>query len=194
MRKLFLPIVSIVMLMLISHVVSANENVNRFDAPAEIVIDRSEQRLMIKKGGNVMRSFDAAFGSGGKNAKQKRGDRLTPKGVYRISQIRNSDRFHLFIEINYPSVRDAMRGLQSKIITKKQYNAILDAHIYRKRPPQNTPLGGQLGIHGIGNETQEKIEIHEIADWTQGCIALRNHEVEALLSYIDVGTTVTIQD
>jgi murein L,D-transpeptidase YafK len=178
----------------LTHYVFAGQKVALGDSPAEIVVDRSEQRLMIKKNGNVLRSFDAAFGSGGRKAKQKRGDRLTPTGVYKISEIRRSDRFHLFFEINYPNVRDAVRGLKSKLISKKQYNEILDAHIYRKRPPQNTPLGGQLGIHGIGNETKDKIEIHQIADWTQGCIALRNHEVEALLSYIDVGTTVTIQD
>jgi murein L,D-transpeptidase YafK len=181
-------------ILLLSHSVFAGQKVAWEDTPSEIVVDRSEQRLMIKKNGNVLRSFDAAFGSGGRKAKQKRGDRLTPTGVYKISEIRRSDRFHLFLEINYPNVRDAVRGLKSKLISKKQYNAILDAHIYRKRPPQNTPLGGQLGIHGIGNETKDKIEIHQIADWTQGCIALRNHEVEALLSYIDVGTTVTIQD
>jgi murein L,D-transpeptidase YafK len=178
----------------LTHDIFAGQKVAFGDSPTEIVVDRSEQRLMIKKNGNVLRSFDAAFGSGGRKAKQKRGDRLTPTGVYKISEIRRSDRFHLFFEINYPNVRDAVRGLKSKLISKKQYNAILDAHIYRKRPPQNTPLGGQLGIHGIGNETKDKIEIHQIADWTQGCIALRNHEVEALLSYIDVGTTVTIQD
>ncbi len=172
----------------------AQQKVTWVGTPAEIVIDRSEQRLMIKKDGNVMRSFDAAFGSGGKKAKQKRGDRLTPKGVYKIIDIRKSDKFYLFIEINYPSVRDAMRGLKKEIINKRQYNAILDAHIYRKRPPQNTPLGGQIGIHGIGYETKDKIEIHEIADWTQGCIALRNHEMDALLPYISTGTTVTIQD
>jgi len=174
--------------------VNAQQKVVWAGTPAEIVVDRSEQRLMIKKDGNVMRSFDAAFGSGGRKAKQKRGDRLTPNGVYKISDIRSSDRFHLFIEINYPSVRDAMHGLKSGLITKREYNMILDAHIYRKRPPQNTPLGGQLGIHGIGNETQDKIDIHEVADWTQGCIAIRNHEVDALLSYIDIGTTVIIQD
>ena len=194
MNKFIQTILLCLFAIVYSHASTAQQKVTWADTPAEIVVDRSEQRLMIKKNGNVMRSFDAAFGSGGRKAKQKRGDRLTPNGVYKITDIRDSDRFHLFIEINYPSVRDAMRGLKAEIINRKQYNAILDAHIYRKRPPQNTPLGGQLGIHGIGNETKDKIEIHEIADWTQGCIALRNHEVDALLSYIEIGTTVTIQD
>ena len=183
-----------VVLLSICSAAIAEQKINWIGEPAQIVIDRSEQRLMVKKNGVVLRSFDAAFGSGGKKAKKQRGDRRTPNGEYKISDIRSSDRFHLFVEINYPNVRDALRGLKTELITKKQYNAILDAHIYGHRPPQNTPLGGQLGIHGIGNETQDKIDIHEIADWTQGCIALRNHEVDALLSYIDVGTVVTIQD
>jgi murein L,D-transpeptidase YafK len=172
----------------------AEQKIRWIGSPAEIVIDRSEHRLMIKKDGVVLRSFKASFGSGGRKSKQKRGDCKTPNGIYKISDVGDSEKFHLFLELNYPNVRDAVYGLRNDVITKQQYNRILDAHLEGRRPPQNTPLGGQIGIHGIGYETNEKIEIHQIADWTQGCIALRNSEVEALLGYIDVGTTVKIQD
>jgi hypothetical protein len=109
-------------------------------------------------------------------------------------EVRESDRFHLFIQLNYPSVRDAINGLKTETITKQQYRDILDAHIYGQLPPQNTKLGGAIGIHGIGYETKDKLEIHELANWTQGCIALRNNEVEQLTSYISKGTTVKITD
>ena len=91
-------------------------------------------------------------------------------------------------------MRDAINALKAKRISKQEYRDILDAHIYGRLPPQNTRLGGAIGIHGIGVETKNKLEIHQLANWTQGCIALRNNEVEQLASYITKGTMVTITD
>lgn len=160
----------------------------------ELIVIRSEHKLLIVKNDVVLNTFRAAFGSGGRKAKLQRGDHTTPKGTYRIKRIRNSDRFHLFLQLDYPNISDAIDALESQIINETEYNAIVDAHIEGKIPPQDTRLGGAIGIHGIGSETQDRIEIHQIADWTQGCIALRNHEVEILKSYIKNGTQVSIVD
>jgi len=160
----------------------------------ELIIVRSDHELIVKKDGMTLRTFKVAFGSGGKKAKLREGDHTTPKGQYSISRMRDSDRFHLFFQINYPNMNDAKRGLKSHLITRPQYREILDAHAFERLPPQNTALGGAIGIHGIGHETQDKLEIHQIADWTQGCIAMRNDEVEELSRYINVGTQVTIID
>lgn len=144
------------------------------------------------KNDDVLNTFRAAFGSGGRKAKLQRGDHTTPTGTYQIKKIRESDRFHLFLQLDYPSVHDAITALASHLISKADYNAILDAHLAGKIPPQDTPLGGSIGIHGIGNETQDRIEIHQIADWTQGCIALRNNEIDIIKQYIKLGTKVKI--
>ncbi|PCH63577.1 MAG: L,D-transpeptidase [Gammaproteobacteria bacterium] len=167
--------------------VLASENI-------ELVIDRSEHKLIVKKNGSTLRTFKVALGSGGRKAKLQQGDHKTPKGNYQITKIRDSSRFHMFLQINYPNMNDAGRALKNHVITRKQYQDILDAHSYGRLPPQNTALGGSIGIHGIGHETKDKIEIHQIADWTQGCIALRNDEVEELSRFIHVGTTVSIID
>lgn len=158
----------------------------------ELVINQSENKLFIKKHGVTMRIFHVALGSGGPHGKQHEGDRKTPLGQYKIVKVRASDRFHLFMQLDYPSVRDAARALKHKVINRDQYRAILDAHIYGGIPPQNTRLGGAIGIHGIGQETRDKLEIHQIADWTQGCIALKNAEIDQLRHYIEVGTPVKI--
>jgi len=158
----------------------------------ELVIDRSEHSLQVQKNGATLKTFKVAFGNGGRKAKLRQGDHRTPLGTYRIRVIRSSDSFHLFVQLNYPNVKDAIRGLDNNVITKAQYNAILDAHIESRLPPQNTALGGQIGIHGIGNETEEKIEIHDFIDWTKGCIAMRNHEIEELSRFIEIGTRVRI--
>lgn len=160
----------------------------------KLLVKRSEQRLIVQKDGKPVRSFHVALGSGGKSGKLQAGDRKTPLGEYHIYQVRDSDRFHLFIQLDYPSVRDAINALKAGRISKKEYRGILDAHIFGQLPPQNTPLGGAIGIHGIGVETKDKLEIHELANWTQGCIALRNNEVEQLTQYINKGTMVTITE
>lgn len=160
----------------------------------ELVVVRSEHQLIVMKKGVTLRTFKVAFGSGGKKAKLRSGDHTTPKGRYKISKVRDSSRFHMFMQLNYPNMNDAKRALKNHTITRTQYRDILDAHYSGRLPPQNTALGGAIGLHGIGVETKDKIEIHQIADWTQGCIAMRNHEIEELNRYIDVGTTISIID
>ncbi|PHS69546.1 MAG: L,D-transpeptidase [Methylophaga sp.] len=160
----------------------------------ELIVVRSEHRLVVKKNGNTLRTFKVALGSGGRKAKRQEGDHTTPKGRYLISKVRDSDRFHLFIQLNYPNMDDAKRALKNNMISRDVYRKILGAHLAKELPPQNTALGGAIGIHGIGQETKDKLDIHEIADWTQGCIAMRNHEIEELSRFIKVGTKIHIID
>ncbi|MDH5357448.1 MAG: L,D-transpeptidase [Gammaproteobacteria bacterium] len=160
----------------------------------ELVLLRSEHKLMVKQGDNVLRTFKVALGSAGRKAKQREGDHATPKGQYAITKVRDSDRFHLFLQLNYPNMDDAKRALKNHLISREQYQSILEAHFFGRLPPQNTALGGAIGIHGIGRETKNKLEIHQIADWTQGCIALRNSEVEELSRFVHIGTPVIIVD
>lgn len=170
------------------------QQVSWAESAYKIIVKRSENKLLVEKNDKVIRSYHAAIGSGGRKAKQKEGDRLTPMGTYHIVDIKDSERFHLFLQLDYPSVRDAINGLKAGHIKKSQYRRILDAHIFGGVPPQNTPLGGVIGIHGIGVETEDKLEIHQIANWTQGCVALRNKEVDELLKFVKVGTEVKIME
>lgn len=177
----------LLLMILFSHTSNASENI-------ELLIVRSTHTLTVKQGDVTLRTFKVAFGSGGKKAKLREGDHTTPKGTYLINTVRDSDRFHLFMHLNYPNMNDAKRALKSKLISRKQYRAIFVAQLEGQMPPQYTGLGGAIGIHGIGVETKDKIEIHQFADWTQGCIAMRNEEIEALSRYISAGTKVTITD
>jgi len=160
----------------------------------ELLVLRSQHKLVVKKNGVTLRTFKVAFGSGGKKAKLREGDHTTPKGKYQINRVRDSGRFHVFIHLNYPNKDDAKRALKNHSISHQEYRDIVYALDTGRLPPQNTALGGDIGLHGIGLETKDKLEIHQIADWTQGCIAMRNHEIEELSRYIDVGTSITIID
>ena len=159
-----------------------------------LLVDRSQHQLYVKRGDTIIRQYRAAFGVGGRGGKQYLGDGKTPLGKYKITKIRPSERFHLFIQLNYPNILDAREAFKQQLITRGDYIAVIDAHITNKQPPQHLSLGGAIGIHGIGHETERKIHIHQNIDWTEGCIALRNHEVVDLIGYIKVGTPVHIVD
>ena len=79
-----------------------------------------------------------------------------------------------------------MKGL----IDKKTYRGIIKAHENNQVPPQNTPLGGMLGIHGLGKADRK---IHEQMNWTHGCIALTNEQIIQLDSWIKKDTIVQVK-
>ena len=179
--------VALLLISLFSLSANAGDNI-------ELLVSRSAHTLSVKKGDVTLNTFKVAFGSGGKQAKLREGDHTTPKGAYVINKIRDSENFHLFMLLNYPNMEDAKRALKNNVISRKEYRAILLAHIEGRLPPQKTALGGEIGIHGIGVETKDKLEIHQLADWTKGCIAMRNDEIDMLRRYITPGTKVLITD
>ena len=92
--------------------------------------------------------------------------------------------FHLFLGISYPDPEDAARGLEAGLISQAQHDQIVAAAESRKKPPWSTTLGGAIGIHGGGGS----------ADWTLGCIAVEDAEIEELWAVTRMGTKVRIQE
>ena len=160
---------------------------------AYIEIIKSEQLLRVRRGDVTYREYPIAHGRGDRGAKEILGDKKTPEGIYRIAGINNSDRFHLFLRLNYPNVKDAFYGLKNEIINRREFDNIIDALRRGQLPPQNTALGGAIGIHGVGVETAKKLKIHANMNWTEGCIALTNAEVRELRDIIRIGTEVVIK-
>jgi len=160
----------------------------------EIEIRKAERTLLLKNGPRIQRSYSIAYGRGGPGDKHQAGDGVTPVGSYRIVKIKNHSRFHIFLHLNYPNLKDAFLGLRDHVISEPQFFEILGALRHQDTPLQNTPLGGAIGIHGIGEITEEKLEIHRTINWTKGCIALTNDEIDDLLHYIGVGTKVVINE
>lgn len=159
-----------------------------------IEIIKSKQTLLVKHGNRIAKRFHVALGSGGPGDKRHRGDDKTPIGVYRIVKFRDSDKFFMFMMLNYPNVKDAFFGLKDKVIDRSQFDKIINAVKEHKIPPQNTRLGGFIGIHGLGQVDREKLAIHEHYNWTQGCIALTNAQIEDLRHYVGIGTKVVINE
>ncbi len=159
-----------------------------------VEIDKSRQQLLLRQGDLLVRRYKVALGSGGLGDKQRRGDKKTPEGVYHVTGFREDSIFDLFIQLNYPGLQDARRGYLDGRIDARQYHAISEAHRKRQLPPQNTDLGGQIGLHGLGTINEDKLFIHRNFDWTRGCVALTNREVHELRRYIRVGTRVSIRE
>ena len=160
---------------------------------AYIEIVKSEQRLRLKHGDTVFKEYPIAFGRGDRGSKERLGDKKTPEGIYRIAGVNDSERFYLFLRLNYPNVKDAFYGLKNKIIDRAQFDAIIDALKRGQLPPQNTALGGAIGIHGVGAENAKKLKIHANMNWTEGCIALTNSEVTELSRLVSISTEVVIK-
>ena len=160
----------------------------------EIRVTKSSNSLKIIKENKIVKRFSISVGRGGAGDKRMVGDKKTPIGVYYVTRLKNSNKFHYFFGINYPNLKDGYHGYKRKIITLSQFKAIKYASEHKKTPPQNTRLGGAIGIHGIGKQTRQKLLIHKNINWTEGCIAVENHEIEELKKFIRIGTKVRISE
>ena len=160
----------------------------------EIEVKKSERLLIVREGEEVRKVYRIAWGRGGSGDKQRLGDRKTPVGTYRVMGFNENSKFDFFIRLNYPNVKDAFYGLKTEVITRVEFDRIINALRVDKLPPQNTALGGAIGVHGIGPENPKKVHIHEHLNWTEGCIALRNNEIQELRPYVGVGTRVVITE
>ncbi len=167
-------------------------NASHHDYELEII--KSERMLLLKRGIKIEKVFRMASGRGGPGDKHYRGDHRTPVGTYRVIKIKPSSRFHTFLQLNYPNVKDAFYGLRGRMLSEYDFDRIVSAQKYHKVPPQDTPLGGAIGIHGIGVFSPQKFDIHQNTNWTQGCIALTNEQIDTLRKYVGVGTKVVIAE
>lgn len=156
-----------------------------------ILIDTTARRLDVYHGYTPLKRFrNIALGSGGPAPLHMAGDATTPLGEFRIMHINTSSRFHIFLGLNYPTRSHMARAHAAGLVDAITHEAFLDVLDSRKVPPQDSPLGGHIGIHGIGEGDPT---IHARFDWTRGCIALTNEQIEQLSRMVKVGTRVFIR-
>jgi len=161
------------------------------DGEVWLLVDTKARKIEVKKGEQTIETLPSiAIGRGGAGFKNHRGDNITPFGSYRIGWVGEKSNFRKFFGLTYPSVEDAEKALANGVIDQVTYDRILTAHRYHQIPPQNTPLGGQIGIHGLG---RGDIRVHKAFDWTHGCIALTNGQIDHLSQLVDTGTVVKIK-
>ncbi len=157
-----------------------------------LLVDTKADKLTIMQGNHPIESFDRiALGSSGAGIKSGRGDNKTPVGVFRVGWINDHSRFRKFIGLDYPNPDYAERALREHRIDVLTYERIRAAWVKGRTPPQDTPLGGQIGIHGVGAGNPG---VHGAGiNWTSGCVALDNQQIDALRPWIKVGMRVEIR-
>jgi len=156
-----------------------------------LLVETEPRVLKVMQGTEEVEVFPrVAIGRHGADFDKARGDKKTPLGEYRIGWVNGNSKFHRFLGLTYPNIDNAKRAYRGGLIDEETVRSIMRAEMDEGIPPQNTPLGGQIGIHGLGAADRE---IHEVFDWTSGCIALTNDEIDRLSKWIKKGTLVVIR-
>ena len=135
----------------------------------KVVVKKAERKLFLMKEGEIVKVYSIALGGDPIGHKEQEGDSRTPEGDYRIDWRNPDSKFHLSLHISYPNVRDqsqAERGGYSP--------------------------GGAIMIHGRPNWISWLYVLFEHQDWTNGCIAVNNVEMEEIWNSVPNGTPITI--
>jgi murein L,D-transpeptidase YafK len=135
-----------------------------------IVVEKSAKRLSIFRSGNEIKSYRIALGRDPVGAKQEEGDMKTPEGIYKIDSRNAQSSFHLALHISYPSDEDNKRAAA-----------------------RGVSAGFDIMIHGLPNGRGWIGAFHRWKDWTAGCIALTDEEIEEFWRVTPDGTTIEIR-
>jgi murein L,D-transpeptidase YafK len=156
-----------------------------------IMVDTQASVLAVMKGDEPKEIFkNISLGRNGAGHKNRRGDDTTPLGRYRVGWINNNSRYHRFFGINYPGPADAARAYKAGKIDTSTFKSLVEASQKNQIPSQKTILGGQIGIHGIGPGS---LAVHNQFNWTHGCIALTNQQIDQLGHWLSKGTLVVVR-
>jgi len=135
-----------------------------------IVIEKAARRLTLFAKGEALKSYRIALGGNPVGPKERQGDNKTPEGTYLIDARNRDSRYHRSLHISYPNEDDRRRARALGV-----------------------PPGGDIMIHGIKDGFAWVGEAHAEVDWTRGCIAVTDEEIEEIERLVPDGTTVEIR-
>jgi murein L,D-transpeptidase YafK len=136
----------------------------------EVLIHKKDHVLELLAGGKIIRTYKVALGQGGLARKTRQGDARTPEGRYVISARLAASEYHRALLISYPNAEDRRRAARLGV----------------------SP-GGDIMIHGLPNGQGYIGAAHRLRDWTLGCIAVTDPEIEEIWTMVPVGTPVEIR-
>ncbi|MFP5520259.1 MAG: murein L,D-transpeptidase family protein, partial [Bdellovibrionia bacterium] len=134
-----------------------------------LLADKKRRQLHLLRDGKVIRTYRMALGDTPQGDKKCQGDGKTPEGIYSIEYKNSASSFHLSLAVSYPNQED----------------------INEARKLGCSP-GGDIMVHGLPNERWKWSFLNHPADWTQGCMAVTNDEIEEMWSLVEAGTTIEI--
>jgi murein L,D-transpeptidase YafK len=134
-----------------------------------VVIDKSERKMWLITGGKKYREYNISLGTSPTGHKEREGDGRTPEGRYIIDYRNPESSFHLSLHINYPRQQDEENARRKAV----------------------SP-GGDIFIHGLPNEPATAPRAGKVNDWTAGCIAVSNRDIEEIWALVKDGTPIEI--
>jgi murein L,D-transpeptidase YafK len=149
----------------------AGEPTAKLTKADQVVVKKSERKMQLIQGGKVVREYRIALGDRPRGHKMQQGDERTPEGSYVLDWRNPHSRFHKSIHVSYPNARD-----------------LRFARFLGQDP------GGMIMIHGQPNHIRSaKIKAeYRRRDWTDGCIAVQNHEMDEIWRSVRDGTPIKI--
>jgi len=146
-----------------------------------IKVCKSTGILTVFDGGQPVKSYRVISGVNPSD-KETEGDKRTPEGVFRVVLRNPNSKYVLSLGLDYPNAEDAKQGLKAGIIDRKQHDAIVKAVNRGTQPPWDTPLGGEIMIHGAKGKRKG----------TLGCISMADDAIRELYPAIGLGVEVEI--
>lgn len=134
-----------------------------------VVINKSKRELLLFRGPKLLRSYRVALGREPAGPKMRQGDGRTPEGDYFIAGRNERSAFHRALRISYPGPADRARARRLGV-----------------------SAGGDIMIHGLPNGQGAIGKAHLLSDWTEGCVAVTNPEIEEIWRLVPDGTPVRI--
>ena len=136
----------------------------------KVLVVKSERKLQLLSRGQPLKSYRISLGKQPSGPKQQQGDMRTPEGFYWIDWRKTSDKYNLAMHISYPNARDL-------------------AHAQAK----GVPPGDMIMLHGTPLDEEYPEWFFHTLDWTEGCIALRNDDMEEIWQLVRNGTLIEIR-
>lgn len=136
----------------------------------QVVIQKAARTLSLYGDGRLVKTYQIALGPDAKGPKEREGDGRTPEGKYVIDSRKKDSAFHRALHISYPNDEDRRRARRLGVLP-----------------------GGAIMIHGLPNGMGSNGKAHLMPDWTSGCIAVTNEEIEELWRVVPDGTRVEIK-
>lgn len=135
-----------------------------------VKVDKSENAMYLMNNGEIVRRYHIALGENPKGHKQQQGDERTPEGKYFLDYKKEDSSFYRAMHISYPNDEDLANA-----------------------KARGVSAGGLIMVHGQKNGMEKLAPITQQYNWTDGCIALTNEEMDEFMALVDVGTPIEIE-
>lgn len=141
-----------------------------------IIVDKSDYELQVYDDDGWYATYPVVFGNKDLGDKMYEGDKKTPEGTFKIISKRPHDKWHKMLMLDYPNQESWAKFNQRKA---------------KGQIPKSAKIGGGIAIHGTW--PNDEIVVDDYTNWTNGCVSLKNEDLDDLDSYIKVGTKVIIR-